>query len=175
MFSVSAATPKSLHDFTVTNIDGQQVDLSQYKGKVCVVVNVASKWGKTKANYTQLETLYKKYGGETGKLAILAFPCNQFGSQEPGTNAEIKAFAAQQGATFDMFAKVDVNGNNAAPVWKFLKEEQGGGFLGTGIKWNFTKFVVDQGGQPKARLGPLDDPIPKVQTEIEKLLKWGEY
>jgi len=103
-------------------------------------------------------------------LAVLAFPCNQFGNQEPGTNAEIKAFAAKQGATFDMFAKVEVNGGGAEPVWRFLKEEQGGLF-GSAIKWNFTKFVVDQSGKPTARLGPLDDPIPKVQAEIEKLLK----
>jgi len=103
-------------------------------------------------------------------LAVLAFPCNQFGNQEPGSDAEIKAFAANQGATFPMFAKVEVNGDDAAPVWKFLKEKQGG-LLGSGIKWNFTKFVVDTEGKPVARLGPLDNPIPSVQTEIEKLVK----
>jgi glutathione peroxidase-family protein len=102
-------------------------------------------------------------------LAVLAFPCNQFGSQEPGTEAEIKAFAAGQGATFDMFAKVEVNGAGAAPVWAWLKEQQGG-LLGSGIKWNFTKFVVDQEGRAVARFGPMDDPIPKVQKAVVELL-----
>jgi len=102
-------------------------------------------------------------------LAILAFPCNQFGAQEPGSASEIKAFAASQGATFDMFAKVDVNGKNAAPVWTWLKEQEGG-LLGSGIKWNFTKFVVDGEGKAVARIGPMSDPIPAVQTEVEKLI-----
>lgn len=102
-------------------------------------------------------------------MAVLAFPCNQFGNQEPGSNAEIKQFAAAQGATFDTFDKVEVNGDNASPVWKYLKEEQAG-LLGTAIKWNFTKFVVDVEGKPVARLGPLTDPIPGVKTEIDKLL-----
>lgn len=166
---MSASSPGSLHEFTVKNIDGDQVDLNKYKGKVCVVVNVASKWGKTKVNYSQLETLYQKYGGEAGKLAVLAFPCNQFGNQEPGSNAEIKKFAAAQGATFDIFDKVDVNGDNAAPVWKYLKEEQGG-MLSSAIKWNFTKFVVDAEGKPVARLSPMTDPIPGVKNEIDKLI-----
>lgn len=217
-----------------------------------------------------------QYGGEAGKLAILAFPCNQFGAQEPGkskseiemkyldkgwvamqwrrmlflkfhlfsgSNADIKAFAASQGATFDMFAKVptdvfetkqpwtfkqnqllthfsrflafwlnlfllmtkrtfeekkqcchdqvclsvqstfstdpngkvDVNGNNAAPLWKWLKEQEGG-LLGSGIKWNFTKFVVDPDGKTVARVGPMSDPIPTVQAEIEKIIgKPGQW
>jgi len=102
-------------------------------------------------------------------LAILAFPCNQFGNQEPGTNAEVAAFAAAQGATFDMFEKVDVNGAKEAPLWAFLKEKQGG-LMGAGIKWNFTKFVVDQAGSPVARLGPMTDPIPAVQKEVVRLL-----
>lgn len=103
-------------------------------------------------------------------MAILAFPCNQFGSQEPGTNDQIKSFAASLGASFDMFDKVEVNGTNAAPVWKFLKEQQGG-LVGSNIRWNFTKFVVDSEGQVVARLGPLTDPIPGVQVEVDKLIK----
>lgn len=168
-FSVDAKSPTSVHDFIVSDIDGNPVDLITYKGKVCVVVNVASKWGKTKVNYSQLETLYQQYGAEAGKLAVLAFPCNQFGNQEPGSNLEIKSFAAKQGATFDMFEKVEVNGDKAAPLWKFLKDKQGG-LLSSEIKWNFTKFVINQEGQPVARLGPLTDPIPGAQVEIDKLL-----
>ena len=103
------------------------------------------------------------------RLAILAFPCNQFGAQEPGTNAEIKKFAEGFGVKFDMFEKIDVNGSKAHPLWVFLKEKQGGLF-GAGIKWNFTKFVIDKNGNPVARLGPMDDPIPKVEDEIKKCL-----
>ena len=102
-------------------------------------------------------------------MAILAFPCNQFGSQEPGSNSEIKQFAAGFGVKFDMFEKIDVNGTKAHPLWEFLKEKQGG-LLGAGIKWNFTKFIIDKNGNPVARLGPLDDPIPKVETELLKYL-----
>ena len=102
-------------------------------------------------------------------MAILAFPCNQFGSQEPGSNSEIKQFAEGYGVKFDMFEKIDVNGGKAHPLWVYLKEKQGGP-LGSAIKWNFTKFVVDKSGVPVARLGPMDDPIPKVEKEIEKYL-----
>jgi len=154
------------------NIDGEIVDLSTYKGRVCVVVNVASKWGKTKVNYSQLEQLYIKYGA--AKLAVLAFPCNQFGGQEPGSNQEIKDFAVSKGATFDMFEKIEVNGEKTAPLYAWLKEQQGG-LLGSDIKWNFTKFVVDQKGVAVARFGPLNDPIPKVEREISQLLgNWGK-
>jgi len=156
---------KSIYEFTANNIDGEEVSLAKYDGQVCVVVNVASRWGKTKVNYTQLVQLHKKYS-ETGiKLAILAFPCNQFGSQEPGTNADIKKFAEGYGVKFDMFEKVDVNGKNAHPLWVYLKEQQGG-VLGSSIKWNFTKFIINKEGKPVARLGPMDDPIPKVEKEI---------
>ena len=103
------------------------------------------------------------------RLAILAFPCNQFGAQEPGTNTEVKKFAEGYGVQFDMFEKIDVNGGKAHPLWVYLKEKQGGLF-GAGIKWNFTKFVIDRNGHPVARLGPMDDPIPKVEAEIKKCL-----
>jgi len=158
----------SIYEFSAKNIDGEEVSLEKYDGRVCVVVNVASKWGKTRVNYTQLVELHKKYS-ETGvKLAILAFPCNQFGSQEPGTNAEIKKFAAGYGVKFDMFDKIDVNGKNAHPLWIYLKEKEGG-LLGSSIKWNFTKFIIDKEGKPVARLGPMDDPIPKVENVIKSL------
>ena len=110
---------------------------------------------------------------EVDGLRILAFPCNQFGSQEPGTNEEIKAFAAAKGVEFgkgfDFFAKIDVNGKNAHPLWDYLKKKQGG-TLTDAIKWNFSKFVIDKEGQPVARFSPMDDPIPKVEEAIKKLL-----
>ena len=98
----------------------------------------------------------------------MAFPCNQFGGQEPGTNAEIKAFAESKGAHFDMYSKIDVNGKNAHPLFVYLKSKQGG-TLGDFIKWNFTKFVVDREGQPVARFGPTDDPIPAVENTLKKI------
>ena len=102
-------------------------------------------------------------------MAILAFPCNQFGAQEPGSNSEIKQFAAGFGVQFDMFEKINVNGSDTHPLWAFLKEKQGG-LLGNSIKWNFTKFVIDKNGNPVARMGPMDDSIPKVEDEIKKHL-----
>ena len=108
---------------------------------------------------------------EADGLRILAFPCNQFGSQEPGTDAEIKAFAASKGVEFgkgfDFFSKIDVNGKNAHPLWIYLQNKQGG-TLGNAIKWNFSKFVVDKEGQPVARFSPMDDPIPKVEACVKK-------
>ena len=179
----------NIYQFSARDIDGKVTDLSKYEGQVCVVVNVASKWGLTKANYTQLVQLHEKYNQvnlsntlhiicipsiftftlQTGnKLAILAFPCNQFGAQEPGSSSEIKKFAEGYGVKFDMFEKINVNGSEAHPLWVYLKEKQGG-LLGSGIKWNFTKFVIDKNGNPVARLGPTDAPIPKVEDEIKKL------
>lgn len=113
--------------------------------------------------------LHEEYNKTETRLAILAFPCNQFGAQEPGTNTEVKKFAEGYGVQFDMFEKIDVNGGKAHPLWVYLKEKQGGLF-GAGIKWNFTKFVIDRNGHPVARLGPMDDPIPKVEAEIKKCL-----
>ena len=180
----------NIYQFSARDIDGKVTDLSKYEGQVCVVVNVASKWGLTKANYTQLVQLHEKYNQvnlsntlhiicipsififtlQTGnKLAILAFPCNQFGAQEPGSSSEIKKFAEGYGVKFDMFEKINVNGSQAHPLWVYLKEKQGG-LLGSGIKWNFTKFVIDKNGNPVARLGPTDAPIPKVEDEIKKYL-----
>jgi len=164
-----SSQPSPFYQFTAKDIDGNMVDMGKYEGKVCIVVNVASKWGKTRANYTQLVELYNKYNKTGNGLAILAFPCNQFGAQEPGTNSEIKKFAEGYGVKFDMYEKIDVNGSKAHPIWVFLKDKQGG-LLGNSIKWNFTKFVVDKNGEPVARFGPMDDPIPKVEEEIKKHL-----
>jgi len=140
--------------------------MDKYKGHVCIIVNVASKWGKTDVNYKQLVELYTKYSEAEG-LRILAFPCNQFGGQEPGTEQEIKEFAAKYNVTFDMFSKINVNGNDAHPLWAFLKAKQTG-FLVNAIKWNFTKFVVNKEGVPVYRSSPTDDPIPKVEEAIKK-------
>jgi len=118
-------------------------------------------------NYKQLVGLYDKYAQDG--LRILAFPCNQFGSQEPGTDAEIKAFAAGYGVKFDMFSKIDVNGDDAHPLFKYLKKKQGG-TLGSFIKWNFTKFLVNKQGIPVKRFGPQEDPI-TMEGDIKKCLQ----
>lgn len=146
----------SIYDFKADDIDGNEVSLEKYRGHVCLIVNVASKWGGTTKNYTQLQALYEKYSSAEG-LRILAFPCNQFGGQEPGTNADIKEFVKKFNVTFDMFSKIDVNGDNAHPLWKYLKEKQHG-TLGNFIKWNFSKFLVDKNGQPVKRYAPNVDP-----------------
>jgi len=157
----------SIYEFSATDIDGNQVSLEKYKGHVCIIVNVASKWGKTDVNYKQLVEMYSKYSEADG-LRILGFPCNQFGGQEPGTDEEVKTFAVDKyNVTFDMFSKINVNGGDAHPLWVYLKAKQSG-FLMNAIKWNFTKFVVNKEGQAVARFGPTDDPIPKVEEAIKK-------
>jgi len=165
-----AASNNSIYDFKANTIDGEEVSLSKYQGHVCIIVNVASKWGKTAVNYQQLVELQQKYSEADG-LRILAFPCNQFGSQEPGSDAEIKAFAANKGVEFDkgfdFFSKIEVNGKNAHPLWEYLKRKQTG-TLTNAIKWNFTKFVVDKEGQATDRFSPMDNPIPKVEEAIKK-------
>lgn len=118
-------------------------------------------------NYTQLVKLHEMY--EPKGLRILAFPCNQFGGQEPGTEEEIKRFAEEFGVKFDMFAKIKVNGNDAHPLWNFLKSKQGG-TLGNFIKWNFTKFLIDREGNPVARYSPQTDPIDTIENELKKYL-----
>lgn len=165
----SAEKPKeqSIHEFAVKDITGKDVDLIIYKGKVLLVVNVASQCGFTKSNYTQLTELYNKYKDKD--FEILAFPCNQFGSQEPGTNDEIKDFACTRyKAEFPIFDKVDVNGPNTAPVYNFLKLTKGG-FLGSRIKWNFTKFLVDRDGHVVARYAPTTSPS-AIEKDIKKAL-----
>jgi len=158
---------KSIYEFDVKDIDGNDVSLDKYKGKVCLVVNVASKWGFTNKNYTQLQALHAKLA-EKG-LAILAFPCNQFGSQEPGTNEEIKKFVQDNfGVQFDMFDKINVNGNQADPLFKYLKKMQKG-TLGDFIKWNFSKFLVDRNGIPVKRYAPNTEPF-SIEKDIENYL-----
>ncbi|KAH1108129.1 hypothetical protein J1N35_011897 [Gossypium stocksii] len=148
---------KSIHEFTVKNSKGQDVDLSMYKGKVLLVVNVASKCGFTDSNYTQLTELYNKYKDKG--LEILAFPCNQFLKQEPGTSQEAEEFACTRyKAEYPIFKKIRCNGPNTEPVFKFLKAKKSG-FLGSRIKWNFTKFLVDKDGNVLARYSPTTTPL----------------
>ncbi|XP_057539634.1 probable phospholipid hydroperoxide glutathione peroxidase [Amaranthus tricolor] len=162
-----AATEKTIHDFTVKDIDGKEVPLSKFKGKVLLIVNVASKCGLTSSNYTELSHLYEKY--KTQGFEILAFPCNQFGGQEPGSNPEIKKFACTRfKAEFPIFDKVDVNGPNTAPVYQFLKASAGG-LLGDLIKWNFEKFLVDKNGKVVQRYAPTTSPF-QIEKDIQKLL-----
>jgi len=147
---------KSIYEFNATDIDGNEVSLEKYRGHVAIIVNVASKWGLTNSNYQQLQALHDEFADSKG-LRILGFPSNQFGSQEPGTNEEIKQFVSKFNVTFDMYSKIDVNGDNAHPLWKYLKDKQHGTF-GNFIKWNFSKFLIDKNGQPVKRYGPKDAP-----------------
>ena len=158
----------TLHEFHAKSIDGSEVSLSEYRGKVLLVVNVASRCGFT-PQYTGLEKLHAKYK-DLG-FSVLGFPCNQFGNQEPGSESEIKSFCETNYAvTFPLFAKVDVNGPNAHPLYRFLKDELPG-VLGTKrIKWNFTKFLVDREGRPLKRYGPQEKPE-ALDDEINKSLR----
>ncbi|XP_060526839.1 uncharacterized protein LOC132702303 [Cylas formicarius] len=156
---------KSIYDFTVKDIKGKDVSLEKYKGHVCVIVNVASQCGLTKSNYEELNELYDKYG-EDKCLRILAFPCNQFGGQEPGDNEQICEFVAKKNVKFDLFDKVNVNGGDTHPLWAYLKYKQPG-TLGNFIKWNFTKFIVDKNGQPVERHSPTTHPKDLVKS-LEK-------
>ncbi|XP_022758181.1 probable glutathione peroxidase 4 isoform X6 [Durio zibethinus] len=158
---------KSIHDFTVKDGSGQDVDLSIYKGKVLLIDNVASKCGFTNWNYTQLTDLYNRYKHQG--LEILAFPCNQFLKQEPGSSQEVQQFACTRyKAEYPIFQKVCVNGPNTEPVYKFLKSNKSG-FMGTRIKWNFTKFLVDKDGLPLGRYSPIISPL-AIEADIRKEL-----
>jgi glutathione peroxidase len=158
----------TLHDFTVDDIAGKPVGLDRYAGKVLLIVNTASKCGFT-PQYQGLEALYRKYKDKG--LEVLGFPCNQFGSQEPGSEQEIATFCeTNYDVTFPMFAKVDVNGDKAAPVYRYMKSEKPG-LLGTeAIKWNFTKFLVDRGGHVVARFAPNDTPE-SIEADVAKALR----
>ncbi|KAK1618711.1 hypothetical protein QYE76_024228 [Lolium multiflorum] len=168
-FSMAAAasSASSVHDFTVKDASGKDVDLSTYKGKVLLIVNVASQCGLTNSNYTELSQLYEKYKDQG--FEILAFPCNQFGGQEPGTNEEIVQFACTRfKAEYPIFDKVDVNGDNVAPIYKFLKNSKGSLF-GDNIKWNFSKFLVDKEGRVVDRYAPTTSPL-SIEKDLKKLL-----
>ncbi|OVA20066.1 Glutathione peroxidase [Macleaya cordata] len=166
--SNSSLMEESVHDFSVKDYKGNDVDLSIYKGKVLLVVNVASKCGFTNTNYTQLSELYTKYKGQG--LEILAFPCNQFLKQEPGSGQEAQEFACTRfKAEFPVFHKVRVNGPSTAPIYKFLKASKSG-CLGSRIKWNFTKFLVDKRGHVIRRYGTTTPPA-AIEKDIQKALE----
>ncbi|KAB7884432.1 MAG: glutathione peroxidase [Arcobacter sp.] len=157
----------SIYDFNVKDINENEVSMSKYKNKVLLIVNVASKCGFT-GQYEGLEKLYQTYKNED--FMILGFPSNQFSNQEPGTNKEIQEFCTlTYGVDFDMFAKVDVNGENEIPLYTYLKKEASG-ILGTeSIKWNFTKFLVNKEGKVVDRFGSTTKPK-DIEDDIKKLL-----
>ena len=156
----------SIYDIKVKDANGNDISLSEYKGKVLLIVNTATGCGFT-PQYDGLQDLYEKYQ-EKG-FEILDFPCNQFGSQAPGTQEEIASFCSSRfGITFRQFAKTDVNGKNQSPLYKFLKEQKGG-ILGDNIKWNFTKFLVDRNGNVVDRFAPTVTPE-KIDKYVEEVL-----
>ena len=157
----------SVYDFEATTIDGKPASLASQRGKVLLIVNTASAYGFT-PQFAGLEALWKKYADKG--LAVVGFPSNQFGHQDPGTNDEIASFCQlNYGVSFPMMAKVDVNGANAHPLWKWLTAEAPG-ILGTkAIKWNFTKFLVGKDGQVIKRYAPTDTPE-SISTDIEAAL-----
>lgn len=157
----------SIYDINVEAIDGKELKLEQWKGQVILVVNVASKCGFT-PQYKGLEELQQKYGSKG--LVVMGFPCNQFGAQEPGTNAEIAEFCdISFKVTFPMFGKVDVNGQNTHPLYSHLKSSAKGLLGSEAIKWNFTKFLVDKTGKVVKRYAPTDSPA-SISKDIEALL-----
>ncbi len=159
----------TLHDFTVKAIDGTQTSLSNYAGKVLLVVNVASKCGLT-PQYTALEALYRKHHARG--FEVLGFPCNQFGGQEPGTEQEIQSFCSTKyDVTFPLFAKLDVNGDNRAPVYDFLTQAATGPDAAGDITWNFAKFLVDKQGKVIARFSPTEKPdSAAITAALDKVL-----
>lgn len=156
----------NIYDFTVKDATGQDVSMKEYQGKVLLIVNTATGCGLT-PQYAGLQDLYDTYRDQG--FEILDFPCNQFANQAPGSDDEIKSFCETRfGVTFKIFHKIDVNGDNADPLFNFLKKEQGG-MLGSNIKWNFTKFLVNKHGQVVKRFAPTDVPE-KIENDIKKLL-----
>lgn len=154
------------YDYSAEKMDGKEHSMEEYKGKVVIVVNTASKCGFT-PQFKDLEELYLKYKDEG--LEIVGFPCNQFASQDPGSNEEIQSFCQlNYGVSFDMYGKIDVNGNNAHPIYKYLKNEAKGA-LGNTIKWNFTKFLIDRDGKVVERYAPTVNPA-KMEEKIKELL-----
>ena len=155
-----------IYDFRMRRADGEMTDLSFYRGKVALIVNTATGCGFT-PQYEGLEALYRKYHDQG--LEILDFPCNQFGHQAPGTDEEIVSFCQLNYQTsFPQYSRIEVNGANEAPLYTFLKKEKGG-VLGSRIKWNFTKFLVDRQGNVVGRFAPTVDPA-HLEDRIEELL-----
>ncbi|MHC5248278.1 glutathione peroxidase [Enterococcus sp. LJL90] len=156
----------SIYEYQIKEVSGTEKAMADYKGKVLLIVNTATGCGFT-PQYEGLENLYKEFKDQN--FEILDFPCNQFGHQAPGSNEEIVEFCQLNYATtFETFAKIDVNGKNEAPLYQFLKKEQGG-LAGKAIKWNFTKFLVNKDGEVVARYAPTVKPE-EIKADIEKLL-----
>jgi len=160
-------TAMTVHDFTVRDCCGKETKMDKYDGKVLIIVNVASECGTAETNYTQLKEIYDVY--HQRGLEIACFPCNQFGGQEPACEGDVKAWVAKKFSFEpDFYAKCKVNGDDAEPLFKHLKKEQGG-FLIDAIKWNFTKFLVDKRGIVVKRFGPQEEPL-TMSKDIEALL-----
>ena len=158
----------SIYDYKAKDVNGKEVELSDYKGKVVLVVNTASDCGFT-PQYEGLQDLYKKYKDDG--LEILAFPCNQFGGQEKGDEGAIKEFCDLRfNISFPLFSKIEVNGENTHPLYNYLKNEKKGLLGSTKIKWNFTKFLIDKDGNPVDRFAPTTKPE-SMEDDIKKLLK----
>lgn len=156
----------SIYNFTVKDASGLDVSIKDYEGKVLLIVNTATGCGLT-PQYQGLQDLYDKYHDQG--FEVLDFPSNQFANQAPGSDDEIKSFCETRfGVTFKIFHKIDVNGDNAEPLFTYLKKEKGG-LLGSNIKWNFTKFLVNQKGEVIKRFAPTDAPE-KIENDIKKLL-----
>jgi glutathione peroxidase len=157
---------KTVYDFKVTDIDGKEFDFSSLKGKKILVVNVASKCGLT-PQYTKLQELYEKYKDKN--FAIVGFPANNFNGQEPGTDEEIKTFCTlNYNVSFPMMSKIDVVGENKAPIYKWLTEKAENGKLDTEVQWNFQKFMIDENGHLVDFVPPREDPF------CDKIVKWIE-
>ncbi|MDX2277550.1 MAG: glutathione peroxidase [Hyphomonadaceae bacterium] len=158
----------NVYHFTATDIDGKERSLSEFRGKVLLIVNTASKCGFT-YQYEGLEALHREYASKGAE--VLGFPCNQFGKQEPGNAEEIKNFCSlTYDVSFPMFAKIDVNGPNAHPLYRHLENEKRGMWGSKSIKWNFTKFLVGKNGEVIARYGPAVKPE-AIKADIEKALR----
>ncbi len=158
----------TFYDFEANNIKGETISMKDYEGKTVIVVNTASKCGFT-PQYEGLEKLYQQYKDQG--LVILGFPCNQFANQEPGSSDEIEEFCEiNYGVTFPLFEKINVNGKETHPIFKYLKSKLSGGIFGSSIKWNFTKFVIDSQGIPVKRFSPNTKPE-NMEKTINELLK----
>jgi glutathione peroxidase len=158
----------TIYDFRVTALDGTEQDMAAFRGKVLLIVNVASKCGFT-PQYSGLEELYRRYSGNG--FVLLGFPCDQFGHQEPGNEEDIRTFCSlNYGVTFPMFAKIEVNGSGAHPLYNFLKSKQKGLLGSESIKWNFTKFLVSRSGTVLKRYAPTVSPA-EIENDIVALLE----
>jgi glutathione peroxidase-family protein len=168
IFSPSPPPAQPFYSFTARDIlDQNDIDFTQFRGKVVLVANVASYCSLTQSNYKGLAALLDKYYVQG--LRVLLFPCNQFGAQEPDTPTKIKSFAETFSKKFILAQRVEVNGSNTHPLWKWLKPRAGGWFSNA-IKWNFTKFLIDKNGVPSIRYSPHDTPE-KMESTIESMLK----